>query len=649
MPTEIRQPATVLPTETRSIGLTEYVFKDDTRRTTFSFGADWEIIKNLSLKAYTNFYYYDYLYQSFNKASQRQTATTPDVTRQAYAYDAKSLQQQHTVTLDYSRNFGQHNLAVLGGGEFFDYSEFVFTATGQKAPTDDIYTLNGSTERTATTSSTSAYRILSGFGRLTYDYDDKYLFTAVARYDGISRLAPDNRWGFFPGISAGWNLHKEDFFVNSGVTKVVTTLKPRISYGFNGNVAGLGNYEVQGVYSLQSVYSGYQGYLNTGIVNQALRWEKSRSFEAGADIGLFNNRIMLLAGYYRRITSDLLTDLALPGYTGFTSLRTNLGTFQNSGFETEIVANVLNLQSGLKWDVGFNASFNANKILKLPENGNDRNRQGGTQIFDPESGQIVWVGGYQEGGTLGEIFAYRQERILRDWDDVNAVAANRYDKIAELYGPALWSGLTNKTGKLPIEPGDVLWADLDQNDTIDFRDRVKVGSTIPKLVGGFTSNLSWKGIALSARFDFALGHTIYNDVAARTLGQYQGTFNIIDWVKRSWSPDNTDTDIPKFYYADQLAKKNFTRENNASANLNGNTSRLYEKGDYLALRELTLSYNVPFEIVKKASISSLTVYLTGQNMVYFTKYSGTAPEIGGVDSGRYPLPKSYILGLQVSF
>jgi len=629
--------------------LNRYVFKDDTRRTTFSFGADWEIVKSLSLKAQTNFYYYDYLYQSFNKASQRQTATTPDVTRQSYAYDAKSLQQQHTVTLDYSKSVSNHNFTILAGGELFDYSEFAFTATGQKAPTDDIYTLNAATERTVTSSATSAYRILSGFGRLTYDYSDRYLFTAVARYDGISRLAEGNRWGFFPGISAGWNLHKEDFFLNSGLSSVVTTLKPRLSYGFNGNVAGLGNYEVQGVYGIQTAYSGYQGFLNTGIVNKALQWEKSRSFEAGVDIGLLNNRVMILAGYYRRITSDLLTDLALPEYTGFTSLRTNLGTFQNSGFEAEVVANVLTLENGLKWDLGFNTSINSNKILKLPENGNDRNRQGGIQIFDPESGQVIWVGGYQEGGTLGEIYAYQQERILRDWNDVNAVAANRYDKIAELYGPALWAGLANKTGKLPIEPGDVLWADLDKNDTIDFRDRVKVGSTIPKVVGGFSSNLSYRGITLSARFDYALGHTIYNDVAARTLGQYQGTFNIIDWVKRSWTPENTETDIPKFYYADQLAKKNYTRENNANANLNGNNSLLYEKGDYLALRELTLSYNLPSDLVNKAKLSAVSVYVTGQNIAYFTKYTGTAPEIGGVDSGRYPLPKSYIMGLQVSF
>lgn len=629
--------------------LSKYIFKDDTRRTSFNFGADWELIPDLNLKLNSAFYYVDYTYESFTKATQRQLVSTPDVTRTSYADYEKSVQQQHTLTLDYKKSFGLHNLTALIGGELFDYNYFQFNATGTNAPTDDIYTLNASTVRPSTYSGTSAYRILSGLGRINYDFNDKYLVTLVARYDGISRLAKANRWGFFPGMSAGWNLFKEDFYKNSGIAKVITTLKPRVSYGFNGNVAGIGNYDVQGVYGLQTTYGGYQGYLNTGLVNEGLQWEKSRSFEAGADIGILDNRVMILANYYRRVTSDLLTDLSLPGYTGFTSFRTNLGTFQNSGFEAEITANVFRLTNGLSWDVSLNTSYNSNKILKLPPNGNENNRQGGMQVYDPESGKVIWVGGYQEGGTLGDVYAYKQERILKDWNDVNNTCANRYDKVASLYGPTIWTTVTSKAGTLPIEPGDVLWADLDKNDTIDYRDRVKVGNTIPKFTGGFTSTLTYKGISLFARFDYALGHIIYNDLAARTLGQYQGTFNIIDWVLNSWSETNTNTDIPKFYYADQLAKKNFTRENNANPNLNGNSSRFYEKGDYLALRELTLSYQLPESVYSKAGMKSASVYATGQNIAYFTKYTGTAPELGGVDNGRYPLPKSFIIGLQVTF
>ena len=159
----------------------------------------------------------------------------------------------------------------------------------------------------------------------------KYLFSVVARYDGISKLS-DNRWGFFPGVSAGWNLHEESFFKDMEIAKYISTIKPRISYGVNGNVAGLGNYEVYGEYntindgsSIPIPYNGNVGFLNTGLINSDLRWEKSNSFEVGLDLGFINNRFNLILDYYNRTTSDLLTSLELPGYTGFSSIRTNLG------------------------------------------------------------------------------------------------------------------------------------------------------------------------------------------------------------------------------------------------------------------------------------------------------------------------------------
>jgi TonB-linked SusC/RagA family outer membrane protein len=630
--------------------LSKYVYKDDTRRTTFNLGVKWDIIKDLSLSWQSSVYYYDYTYESFTKASLRQNAALPDVSRVAYASYDKSLQQQHDITLNYKKSFGLNNLSVLAGGELFDVNSLSLSEQGQKAPTDDIYTLNASVERTRIYSSVSEYKILSGFGRVNYDYDGKYLFTFVARYDGISKLAEANRWGFFPGVSVGWNIQLEDFFKNSFLSGYITTLKPRVSYGINGNVAGLGDYEVQGVYSLQPLYSDRPGFLNTGMGNQGLRWEKSNSFEAGFDLGLFKNKIMLLANYYNRVTSDLLTNLALPGYTGFANLRTNLGSLRNSGLEAEVIANILEMENSFRWDLGLNASYNTNKVLKLPANGNDKNRQGGLQVYDPKTGQVIWVGGIQEGETLGDIYAYKQERILRDWNDVNATVPNRYDKVAELYGPVRYAAITgSKLGKFPIEPGDVLWADLDKNDTIDFRDRVRVGNEYPKFTGGFSSTVSFKGFSLYSRFDYAVGHTIYNDLVARILGQYQGTFNIIDWVKKSWTPDNVNADISKFYYADQLSKKNMVRENSGPAPINGNNTRFYEKGDYLAVREITLTYDLPKNLISKASMSAASVYITGQNIAYLTKYTGTAPELGGVDAGRYPLPKSFIVGLQLSF
>ncbi len=328
--------------------------------------------------------------------------------------------------------------------------------------------------------------------------------------------------------------------------------------------------------------------------------------------------------------------------------RTNLGSLLNYGYETDINFNVLQTGYGLTWDIGFNASFVKNKILKLPYNGNEKNRQGGLEVFDPKSGKVIWVGGYQEGETMGDMYGYQQLRILKDWDDVNQNVANRYDKIAELYGPALYATLTNKLGKYPIEPGDVLWADLDKNDTIDSRDRVKMGNIYPKWTGGFSTRIGYKNILLSARFSYAVGHTIYNHLVAESIGQYSGTLNNIDWVKDMWRPDNQDTDLPMFYYAD-LPKLNIKRQALHNATLDNHSSRFYYKGDYISLREITLSYILPQSLISKLKLASVQANITGQNLVYFTKYPAPTPEVGGIDAGIYPLPVTVIFGLQVSF
>ncbi len=627
--------------------INKYVRKNDTRRSIFNMGASWEIIPDLFLKVQGNIYFTDYLAENFDKKIVYQTGST-DINRVASATYNKSYQQQHNITLDYKKSFKKHNMSLLVGGEFFDLFSYALSAAGKSAPTDEIYTLNSAVERTSISSSNTDYRMLSGFSRFNYDYNGKYLLTGVIRYDGTSSLT-DNRWGIFPGISAGWNMHQEEFFKASSLSNFISVLKPRISYGINGNIAGVGDYEVQGVYGLQTFYNAQAGYLNTGIINSGLRWEKSKSLDTGFELGMLNNKITLVLNYFRRETSDLLTNLALPGYTGFSSFRTNLGNLLNSGVESEVNVNILKMENGLTWNFGLNASYVKNKILKLPYNGVANNRQGGYEVYDPKAGKVIWAGGYQEGGTIGDIYAYKQVKIFKDWAEVNQIAANRYDKISNSYGPAIYAAQSNKLGKYPIEPGDVLWDDLDKNDTIDSRDRVCMGNIYPKWTGGFSTTLSYKNLSLYGRFDYALGHIIYNDLAARIMGQMVGTMNVIDWVYDTWTPEHTDASLPKFVYADQQIKKNITRSNLATAAVDNESSRFYEKGDYLALREVTLSYLLPKSVTSKFKISSIQAYVTGQNLAYITKYTGTSPELGGVDAGRYPLPRTIIFGLQVSF
>lgn len=629
------------------------------RRSTWNIGFAWDIIpEKLILKESSSIYYLDNYQESFNKKFQMQNKPTPDATREAMAYNEKQVQQQHSVTLSYKDSFAEkHNLNAMLGGEAFQYDLFKLKAETRNSPSDDIPTLNAGSEKVTSYSYKSRYRILSAFGRANYDYEGKYLLSAVARMDGISKLN-DNRWGFFPGISGGWNIHEEDFYKNSKIVDIVSTLKPRISYGINGNVSGLSDFEVYGLYGAQNIYDNNAGYINTSLINSKLRWERSKSFEVGLDVGFLNNRFNLIFDFYNRVTDDLLTYLDLPGYTGFGSFRTNLGELRNRGVELEAKANIITNGKGFNWSVTANVASVGNKILRLPDNPNDKNRQGGIQVYDPKTKQYVWGGGYQEGGRLGDIYGYKQEGIFRDWDHVKEVAGNRYDAIGELYGPDKWATMTTeqKKGKKPIEPGDVIWADLDGNGVINSYDQVKIGNIFPKVTGGFSTTFSYKNWSLYGRFDYALGHTLYNDLLARTLGQYQGSFNLPTEIRNTWSETNTGADLPKFYYADQLAKKNITRSNNAGINVNSNSSRFYEKGDYLALREVTLTYQLPTSFLSKIKMQAASVYLTGQNLFYFTKYTGTSPEPAldpnktlGVDEGRYPMPKTVLIGLNVTF
>lgn len=632
--------------------------KNEVNRITGNASVKYDIIKDLYIKATGSIYYVEAQNESFTKATQTYTQlyTNPqgfNTTRPASWSLSKVVQQQYNLIVNYTKTIaGKHHINPTIGVESFGQKALNAQVSGTGAPTDDIPTVNASTlfASGSNFSSKSESRIISNFGWLNYDYDNKYLLRFVYRYDGVSSLASDNRWGFFPGMSAGWNVHREQFFRNSAISNIISTLKPRISYGVNGNVAGIGDYEVQGVYGAQGNYNGGLGFLSTFPVNNSLRWEKSTTTDAGLDLGLFNNRISVIFDYYDRKTSDLLTNLALPSYLGYSSIRTNLGTFQNKGYELTVNANVFTLKNGLTFDVSANVSHNKNKILKLPYNGNENNRQGGFQIYDASSGKIIWVSGLQEGQTLGDVYAYKQLSIFQNNAEIAQVANTRKDLIGQISGPGSTYGL----GK--ITPGDVNWLDVDKNDTIDTRDQVYIGNINPKFIGGFSTTLSFKGFSLYTRWDFATGHILYNDMVARLVGNYQGTFNHLDYIKKGFSGDNSMPDIPKVYWADQVGapngKKNITRGNNAGQVLQSNNSRYYEKGDYLACREITLSYDFNKSLLSKTKIlSNARMYVNMNNAFYITKFSGNSPEPrgDGIFAGNYATPRSVVLGVQVTF
>ena len=241
--------------------------KNSTTRATYNIGFTLDILpKQLVLNGNASLLNYDYQREKFNKAYQTQTTTTPETTRQAEAWVQKYQQVQLNASLTYTGTFAEkHNLEAMIGGEYYTYNQFDFEAKTQGSPTDDVPTLNVGSNRTFTRTEKTAYRILSGFGRINYNYNMKYLLSFTARYDGISRLK-DNRWGFFPGVSVGWNVMEEDFWKDSKVSGVISNLKPRVSYGVNGNVNGIGNYEVYGEYA-QVESKNYGGATGLTIPN----------------------------------------------------------------------------------------------------------------------------------------------------------------------------------------------------------------------------------------------------------------------------------------------------------------------------------------------------------------------------------------------
>ncbi|WP_226332645.1 SusC/RagA family TonB-linked outer membrane protein [Echinicola marina] len=590
-----------------------------TNRATLSGGANWEIFKDFTFEPMASLYFVQATNNSFQKSYYNGPTQFVD-SREASSSNSIYWQKQFDGVFSYHKGIGLHNFQFKLGGSYFDRKDYGASASGRGAASDLVPTLNASAEPTAVSSSLSQQVIIGYFGRVNYDFDKKYLFSFTARYDGASNLGANNYWGFFPGVSAGWNLHREDFWSN--MPEQLSSLKLRASYGVNGNIGNLSDFHAQGLYSVGNRYYDQAAIQNNRMANQDLKWERSGTFDLGLDMGLFNDRVTLIADYYNRLTDNLLTNLELPQSTGFSSILTNLGSLRNEGVEMEIFAAIIQ-NKDFSWNLSTNASYNINTVVELPENGNENNRIGGVLVYDPVLGQYTWKGGLQESGRLGDLFAYQQLGIYAT--DQEAAEAP-YD--------ALIPGTDkSKFG------GDTHWADLDQNDSIDSRDRVYAGNIYPKWTGGFTNTLNYKGLSLTLRTDFALGHTIYHESRARFNGQYQGDIGILEETTTSWQEQGDVTNIARYYWADQLAQNNSFR---------GNTF-YYEKGDYLAIRELTLSYNLPKAWTEKLKIGHIRTYFTGTNLHYFTSYTGLNPEDGGTDSGRYPIPRSFLFGVNVNF
>lgn len=618
----------------------KFVRKNLEQRLSASVGIDWSILDNLILSVDGSHFTINNHNESFNRAYRVGSTTGPLRTgREASVSLDRTLRNQLTGTLNYIKSVGSHNLNALIGAEYFKDNYFTTSAGTRNSPTDLIETLNAGAEANGIPSSfETEYVLASAFGRLLYDYDNKYLFGFTFRNDGSSRLG-NNKSDFFPGVSLGWNLHNENFFANSNIANTISRIKPRLSYGVNGNQEVLSNYGVFGAYGSQGVYNGQTGYANSGLPTLDLQWEKSTTLNAGLDISFFKDRLTFITDVYSRDIKDKLANLTLPYYTGFSSILTNNGTIRNKGFELQVNGDIIQNQN-LTWNVGATITSNRNYVEKLPENANDLNRQDGQLIWNAKTGEEEWVGGLQEGQRVGNdlVIAYEQEGIYASQAEADADS-----NIQDDFLPG---------DKNTHFAGDVKWKDQNGDGIINTLDRKVIGRTTPDFLGGLTTSLRYKNFNLFVKTDFATGHLVWNHIRNKGYGQTQGNLNQPTEVLDSWTPTNTDTDWPRFVFVN--GTKNVWRGNegassgDSSSLLNAGNSHFWEKGDYLALREVTFSYDVPSEYFNDV-IKRLNIFVTGSNLHYFKSFTGETPEIGGVQYGAFPVPKTVTIGLNLTF
>ena len=630
----------------------ENIFLRDNNTNKINFGQSLraDLYKGLSLTVSGQVMFDEEYYESFNKDHQTspgKAANNWSRSRSTSASFGRTIRQTYNSILNYKFDIKSHHFDAMAGYEYYDSYTRGLSASGSEAPTDEFQDLGLTSNKEGKRGIDSYHygnRIKSYFGRLNYDYADKYLFSFTIRRDGYSRLI-NNRWGNFPAASLGWIITREEF-IPDNVKRVLSFAKLRTSFGLNGNVPDkfIGDYTLQGSYGTNK-YNGAVGYVIGTFPNKGLRWEKTRTFEVGLDLGFIQNRINANFTLYDRLTSDKIQSMTLPHSSGASAINTNNGSFRNRGVEIETNFRIID-KNDLHWSLAVNAAYNKNTVVKLPHNGYPNNRQNAIEVYNPTTGKKEWVGGYQEGQEPGDMYAHEALGIYQNEEQVRRLANNLVDETGpkKLYGPAAWARLSDaeKEKGLPIQPGDVIWRDVNGDGKIDNYDLVKAGNIYPKWTGGINTTLSYKNIRFSARMDYALNFkqriSIGNSLPWY-LGNMQGTFNTVKQVNDTWTPDNPTAKYPKYYWADQLGKRNYYRSS---------TMFIYE-GSYLAFREIALSYNFQKDIVSKMGLDNLELSLIGQNLGYLTKAETYSPEALGQSNSGYPLPRTIILGLNLTF
>ncbi len=473
--------------------------------------------------------------------------------------------------------------------------------------------------------SLTKYLLNSFLGRLNYNFDDRYLATLTFRADKDSRFSPDFRTGYFPSAALAWRISKENFFN----VDWISDLKLRGSYGILG-VNTLGAYQYTGFLNQapSAVFGPNQevfpGSTQARLVFEDLRWEEKETTNVGLDALLFEGRFSFTLDVFRSVSSDVLVGQPLPQYLG--NLQgdpiVNIGSIQNKGIELDLGYNPQS-SGDFNWSIAANTSVIRNKVLELGNLGIDL--ETGLPRAYVSSGNTRT----QVGRSIGEYYVLKTDGIFQNQAEIDAHRAqSSYAK-----------------------PGDIRYVnqvDGGSNNDINEFDRVFAGSPFPKFTTGLQFNSSYKNFSLSMQLYGAFGQKLYNDVL-RDLDSY-GNSNYRRDIN-PWTPSNTDTEFPRLGY--QFAPN----DRGINENARGDSDRWIEDGSFLRLRNVELGYNIPAELLGKASIGNARLYVSGQNLLTLTKYKGLDPDVvganfnlqPGVDNGNYPSSRIISFGLSVGF
>ena len=629
------------------------LYYDDLRVRTERFvtrlAADIKLMKGLSFKPAVSYLTQDYAFQ-FQRDATPSDEPQPGTQRQKNYDNTDSRQIMADLILQYDFDLkSDHNITALGG---FNYTRNTGRRSflgSQRATNDYVFTINeppttvigGVTvpNVTAFGTSLSESKSASYFGQANYDYQGKYLASAAIRYDGFSNFAPANRFAMFPSVSAGWNMHMENWFR----LKPVSMFKLRASWG----QAGLSDLSLTDTYGGFSAnrYALSPGILRSNLSNPNLIWETTETLDIAFDAGFFDNRLTLTVDWYDKRTKDRLASKPLPSEAPFSAIRFNNGVLQNMGVEVELAATPVKTKD-FTWRTSFVFANNNQKILALPDNGREQNRQGGDQIWDPASKQLKWVGGFAEGERPFAYHAYKVVGIFSTDAEAAAWNAKVKDNLATPRG--------RQVGK---RAGDFIFADLNEDGVIDTKDQVFLGYLTPNITGGWQNTFTYKGVSLRIGTDYAMGHMISNGNLARSLGMGRAfnegapaqALGSDIWQKSG----DMNKKYARFSYADaDFGQRNYLRASTLGSN-NGygsDVSTMISKGDFLALRELTVSYDLPKNIMRKVKSSGMNVFASVFNVAYLTEYDGMNPEIySGFDALGYPRPRQFVLGATLKF